>query len=561
MKSRFLIAVVAVLLAMSAHAAGGGTDKNTTGLPDLELTPQILYQILLAEIAGSRGHMSLAADIYSDLARTTRDRRIARRASEAALVSGRYEQALADAKLWAELEPSSPLPKQMVGGLLAAMNRIDDLKVYLSQQLAAAGDKVGPQLLQLNRVLVRISDKKAMWHLVEKITKPYLGLAEAHFALAQAAHIAGKNDEARAQIDRALAIRPDWEYAALVRSELMTDRAAATKALGEFVAANPEARSARLAYARDLVTDHRFIDARKQFETLLADEPDAVSMVYAVAVLSVQLKDYDKAEKQFKHLIELGYNDSDSARLYLGQIAEERKDWAKAIDWYNQIGPGGQYLGARMRIAHVFAVEGKMDEARKTLHDTAATSVEQRSQLLIAEAQLLRDSGRHEEAYKVLADGLALHPDQPDLLYEAALSAEKIGKMDVLERDLRRLIKLKPDNAHAYNALGYSLADHNERLEEAQQLIDKALQLAPEDPFIMDSKGWVLFRRGQAKAALEMLKKAYAKRADPEIAGHIGEVLWSMGRQDEARKTWNEAIKANPTNAALMDTIKKYDKP
>jgi Flp pilus assembly protein TadD len=214
-----------------------------------------------------------------------------------------------------------------------------------------------------------------------------------------------------------------------------------------------------------------------------------------------------------------------------------------------------------MRIAHVLAVEGKMDDARKALHDTAATSAEERSQLLIAEAQLLRDANRHEDAYAVLADGLVQHPDDPDLLYEAALSAEKIGKMDILERDLRRLIQLRPDSAQAYNALGYSLADHNERLDEAQQLIDKALQLAPDDPFIMDSKGWVLFRRGQAEAGLDMLKKAYAQRADPEIAAHIGEVLWSLGRQDEARKTWNEAVKANPTNEALVDTIKKYDKP
>lgn len=559
MKPRLLIALLAAL-AVSAHA-DDGADKNAPKLPAEELTPQIFYQVLLAEIAGSRGQMALAADIYSDLARTTRDPRVARRAAEAALISGHYEQALADAKLWGELEPTSPVPGQMIGGLLAIMNRIDDLAAFLSQQLAAAGSDVGPQLMQLNRVLARVADKEAMWRLVQKITEPYQNLAEAHFVLAQAAHAAGKKDEARAQIDRALVIRPDWEYAALVRSELTPDRAQAMKDLGDFVAAHPKANDARLAYARNLVTDHRFAEARQQFDALLADKPDSVDIVYAVAVLSAQLKDYDEAEKQFKRLLDLGYSDSDSARLYLGQIAEERKHWDEALDWYGQIGVGSQYLGARMRMAHVFVLEGKMDEARKTLHDTAATSVGERSQLLIAEAQLLRDASRYEDAYAVLADGLAQHPDEPDLLYEAALSAEKIGKMDVVERDLRRLIALRPDNAQAYNALGYTLADHNERLDEAQQLIDKALQLAPNDAFIMDSKGWVLYRRGQAEAALDMLKKAYGVRADPEIAAHLGEVLWSLGRQDEARKTWSDAAKADPTNAALLDTIKKHDKP
>jgi tetratricopeptide (TPR) repeat protein len=559
MKPRFLLALLAAL--PFAVQAAEDSDNSAAKLPAQELTPQILYQVLLAEIAGSRGQMALAADIYSDLARTTRDPRVARRAAEAALISGHYDEALADARLWAELEPASPLPVQMIAGLLASMNRLDDLAAYLNKQMATAGGNPGPQLMQLNRILVRVADKEAAWQLANKVVEPYLNLAEAHIALAQAAHAAGKSQEARQQIDRALAIRPDWEYAALIRSELIPDHAAATQALGDFVAANPTAREARLAYARDLVIDHRFGDARKQFDKLLADKPDSVDIIYAVAVLSAELKDYDEADKQFKRLIELGYNDSDGARLYLGQIAEERKNWQGALDWYGQIGPGSRYLAARMRIAHVLAGQGKMDEARKTLRESTAASPEERSQLLIAEAQLLRDAKRYADAYTVLADGLGLHPDDPDLLYEAALSAEKIGKMEILERDLRRLIELKPDNAHAYNALGYSLADHNERLDEAQQLIDKALQLSPEDPFIMDSKGWVLYRRGQPEAALDMLKKAYALRADPEIAAHVGEVLWSLGRQDEARKTWSDAAKADPTNAALVETMKKFDKP
>ncbi|MCX7145173.1 MAG: tetratricopeptide repeat protein, partial [Sulfuritalea sp.] len=168
------------------------------------------------------------------------------------------------------------------------------------------------------------------------------------------------------------------------------------------------------------------------------------------------------------------------------------------------------------------------------------------------------DAGRHADAFAFLAKALEVQPDQPELLYEVALTAEKLGYVDVMERHLRRLIALKPDSAQAYNALGYSLADRNLRLDEAAQLIDKALALTPDDPFILDSKGWVLFRQGKPAAALEALQKAYAQKPDAEIAAHIGEVLWALGRPNEALVVWREATKAHPTNEVLAATIKRF---
>ncbi len=328
--------------------------------------------------------------------------------------------------------------------------------------------------------------------------------------------------------------------------------------LGEFVAANPKASEARLGYARGLVAEKRYGEARREFQRLLAEKDGSGEMVYAVAVLSLQLNDFDEAEKQLKHLVETNHAEINNARVYLGQIAEERKHWDEALQWYGQVTAGNQYMAARMRMAQVLVRQAKLPEARRVLQESAAANLAERSQLLIAEAQLLRDAGQPRDSYTVLADGLAQHPDQPELLYETAMMAERTGSLPVAERHLRRLIEIKPDYAHAYNALGYSLAERNERLDEAQQLIDKALQLAPEDPFILDSKGWVLFRRGDASGALEALKKAFALRADPEIAAHMGEVLWALGRKDEARKTWSEAEKAHPGNEVLLGTIKKF---
>ena len=564
MTRRLLPALIVATLALSAYAAdeaetADNPDSTSSAvLPKQDLTPRILYELVLAEIAGARGQLGLAAEAYLDLVRTTRDPRVARRAAEVALYARRYDMALEAARLWSDIEPNSPQPHQMVIGLLAATGRTDDLVADLAQQFAGAGKQTGDQLMELNRLLARYPDKQAARRLVDKLTEPYLSMAEAHFARAQAAHAAGDEAGAAADLDRAIALRPNWEQAVLARAQMTTDGAETARVLSAFVAANPKAKDARLAYARSLVAEKRYTEARREFQTLLADHNDNGDVVYAVAVLSLQLNDMDEAETQLKRLVGMQHNESDSARVYLGQIAEERKRFDEALKWYGEVGTGSQYVPARMRMAHVFVRQEKLDEARRTLQETTAASPSERAQLLIAESQLLRDAGRNDDAYAVLVDGLAAHPDQPELLYEAGLLAERVGNFEVGEADLRRLIKLKPDYAHAYNALGYSLADRNQHLDEAQQLIDKALELAPDDPFILDSKGWVLFRRGDAIGAVDVLTKAFKLRADPEIAAHLGEVLWTLGRQDEARVTWGDAMKASPGNEVLVGTVKKF---
>ncbi len=559
MKRRLLPALIAAALAFPVQAEDmDSSGQPSAALPKQDLTPRILYEFLLAELAGTRGQLGLALEAYMDLARTTRDPRIARRAAEIALFARRYDQALEVTRLWTEIEPDSPQPRQMLTSLLAATGRSDELESSLAPQLAAAGKDVGALLLQINRALARHPDKKAAQRLVDKLSEPYLGIAEAHFARAQAAHGAGDMPRAIAELDHAVVLRPDWEQAALARAQMTQDPDAAMRFLAGFVAANPGAKDARLAYARSLVAVKQFAPARREFQALLADHQDNGDVVYAVAVLSLQLNDVAEAEKQLTRLVGMNHNESDGARVYLGQIAEDRKQPDLALKWYGEVASGNQYLHARLRMAQVLMRQQKLDEARRTLQETAAATSEERAQLLIAESQLLREAGRTNDAYAVLADGLKAQPDQPELLYEAAIMAEKAGKTDVIEPYLRRLIEIKPDHAHAYNALGYSLADRNERLDEAQRLIDKALLISPEDPFILDSKGWVLFRRGDANGALDVLKKAFTLRADPEIAAHLGEVLWSLGRKDEARRTWGDAMKASPGNEVLVGTVRKF---
>lgn len=529
-------------------------------LPKQELTGQILYQSLLAEIAGQRGNLGLSVSAYLDLARSTRDPRYARRAAEMALHGRDVQTALQAARLWAEIDPESALARQMLAGLLVSANRLDELPQHVAKLLAQEGDNLGDGLMRLNRLFARYPDKQAVLAIIEQLTVPYVGLAEAHYARAQAALHAGAWQRGVEEADKALGLRPDWDTAAMLKAQLQRAEApeASLETLRRHLAAHPQAREVRLQYARGLVGARKFPQARAEFQRLLGDYPDNPDVIYAVAVLSMQLSDWDTAEANFSKLLGRDFTEADTVRLYLGQIAEERKQFDVALRRYAEVAPGEQYLAAQLRIAQLLARQGQLDAGRRHLQALRAAGQADRIQLLLAESQLLRDAGQTREAYALLTESLAAQPEQPELLYEAALLAEKIGQHDVLEANLRKLIALKPDHAHAYNALGYSFAERNQRLAEAEQLITKALQLSPDDPFIIDSMGWVLFRKGDSAGAVLHLQRAYSIRPDPEIAAHLGEVLWLLGRQDEARRTWQEAAKANPGNEVLAEVIKRY---
>ena len=414
--------------------------------------------------------------------------------------------------------------------------------------------------MRLNRLFARYPDKKAVLVIVDQLTVPYVGLAEAHFARAQAALNAAEWPRGVAEADRTLALRPDWDLAVMLKAQLQRADSpeAAIETLRAYLAGHPKAREVRLQYARSLVGARKFPQARTEFQRLLGDFPGNADVIYAVAILSMQLSDWAAAEENFKKLLGQDFAENDTVRLYLGQIAEEGKRYDEALRWYGEVAPGEQRMAAQLRIAQLLAKQGKLDEGRRHLQAARQASNADPVPFLLAESQLLRDAGKTREAFELLDASLASQPEQPELLYESALLAEKLGRHDVLEASLRKLIRIKPDHAHAYNALGYSLAERNVRLAEAEQLIIKALQLSPDDPFIIDSMGWVLYRKGDSAGALTHLQRAFSIRPDPEIAAHLGEVLWALGRREEARKTWQEAVKANPGNEVLAEVIKRF---
>ena len=528
-------------------------------LPPQDLTETVLYEFLLAEIATQRGDVTLAAQAYVDLAKRTRDPRIARRATEVAMYARMANAAVEAAQIWQETEPQSTRARQALAGLLVNAGRYDEALPHFEKLLADGAAKPAETFSQLGRALANAQDRKSALKLVRTLAQRYPRVPQAHFAVAQTAAGAGDDELALAEIRQAEQLRPDWENAVLLEAQLLQRKSpeAAAARLETFLKSNPGSREVRLDYARLLVSQKKITEARGEFQKLLAAYPDNTDVTFAVALLSLQLNDYDAAEANLKRLLQGSYRDKNGVRLYLGQIAEDRKKLPEALRWYGEITDGEHYLAAQIRSAQVLSKQGKLAAARERLHQTEPQNGQQRVQLILAEAQLLRDANQPKAAFDMVQQALEKLPNQPDLLYDHAMLAEKLDRMDVLESSLRKLIALRPDYAHAYNALGYSLADRNERLPEARDLIEKALKLSPDDSFIIDSMGWVLYRQGQTKDALEWLQKAYAARPDAEIAAHLGEVLWALGRRDAAERVLSDAAQKDPGNEAIANTLKR----
>jgi tetratricopeptide (TPR) repeat protein len=544
----------------SAPTAGEkSAPASRPDLPNVELTRELLYEFLIAEIAGQRGNVALAAQAYVDLAKRTGDPRVAERATEMALYARMPEAAVEAAKVWADASPANSRALGTASSLLIRLNRLDEAEPYLERILAVQTANRGDGFLQLNGLLANNPDKATSLRVVQRLAEPYPELAQAHLAIAQAAANAAYDELALKEAREATRLAPDWEAAVIYEASLLqkASTAAAADRLAGYLKTHPSSREVRLAYARVLVADKKYPEARGQFEQLLKEHPQNGEVVFSVAVLSMQLEDWASAESNLKRLLDLGYRDRNAVRFYLGQVSEEQKRWPEALKWYAEVTRGEQFMPAQIRSAQVLSKQGDLDAARKFLHAVNATSTDQSAQLIIAEAQLLREANRQKEAFEVVERGLDKLPNHPDLLYDYAMLAEKLDRVDLLESSLRQLIRLKPDHAHAYNALGYSLADRNERLDEAKELVETALKLAPDDAYIIDSLGWVLYRQGRTEEALKQLQRAYAGRKDAEIAAHLGEVLWVLGRTEEAQKIWDEALAKTPTNEVLLKTVQR----
>jgi tetratricopeptide (TPR) repeat protein len=543
------------------------TGKEVQDLPNVAASSQIVFQVLAAEVALQRGQVAPAYQTYLALARDTHDPRFAQRATEIAIAAQSPTDALTAVQLWQQFSPNSDRAAQLSASLLILSGRPDDAKPTLAAELARVPDaQRGDAIISLQILLSRGPNRVGALNVLKDLVRNDLQRPETQLALARQQLAADDIPGAKASLEQALQLRPDYLPAALTLARMgPKERDEGIASFEKYLEKDPKSHDARLALAQLYLSADRLDDAQKQFEQMRKNDPKDLTPLMALALVAIQKKQPDKAQDyllQYAKAAEKTPNaDPGQAYIYLAQLALEQKNDAAASQWLDKIPrTSQQYLPAQITRAQLLAKQGKTDEARQLLASIQSQTSDPRDLALLArtDAAVLFEAQRYPEAEAALQKAVVSFPDDPDLIYDYAMSAEKNGHYDTMETQLRALIKLQPDNPQAYNALGYSLVDRGERVDEAEKLIEKAVSLAPNDAFIMDSLGWAKYRQGNSAEAATILKKAYDLQPNAEIGAHLGEVEWKSGQQDEARSTWREAKKLEPDNDTLVKTLKRF---
>ncbi|MGE3773586.1 MAG: tetratricopeptide repeat protein [Gammaproteobacteria bacterium] len=529
-----------------------------TPTPPAAIEGDPLYKMLIAEFAGQREQLELALDQYLTLARGTRNPDLAERATKIAVFSRDDVKALEAARLWVELRPSSLDARQILAAMFIrrgdAAAALEHLKYVLAQD--NSGD--GSRFRVIANLLGREDDRRTALSVMEQLVAERPGDTDALVAYALLAMRAEDLGKARGAMDRLVErsnVNPNLALAYMAVLQKQDAGAEGIVFLEKALKRTPDEFGLRLLYARMLADAQRYEQARLQFAMLLEQAPDNTDVLYALGLLNLQAGKVEAAEANFRTLLQFDER-TDEASFYLGQIEESRQRPAAALAHYRAVKGGSNAVPAKVRVISILANEGKIDEALAALAATTPEGEEQRIQLTLLHAEILAQQKRYEEALGVF-DRALNGKYEMTLLYNRAMLAEQMGRLDLLEADLRTIIAREPQNSQALNALGYTLADRTNRYDEAYELIKRALAVSPNDFFILDSMGWVLYRLGRLEEAVPYLEQARKLRNDPEVAAHLGEVLWMLGRRDDAREIWNTALQAHPKDTRILEAIKR----
>lgn len=527
---------------------------------DTPVDVDAMFKVLVAEFAGRRGQLDLALDNYLDVARRTGDPGVAERAVRIAVYARDEVRGLEAARLWAATAQPDHDARQVYGALLVRAGRLEEALDVLSrlvQELAPVDEDVFNRMASM---LARERSRTAAIQVMESLIGPYAGNAAAQYALAQVLGRFEEFDKALAALERVRAIAADDEPAAVFQAQILQRQnksAAAIESLAAFLAEYPDANTARLTYGRLLVDAKQYDEARVQFQLLAQAAPDNAEIAYALGLLLLQTNDLEQAEVQFRKITEVAER-RETAWFYIGQIAENREDREAALDAYRLVDRGEHHVNAQVRAAVLMAEGGDLRAAREHLHGLRGRNRQESVRIYRAEAEVLARKEMFDDAIGVYDAALTEFPQDSGLLYARAMLAARMDRIEQVERDLREVLSREPDNADALNALGYTLADRTERYQEAYELIKRAHELKPDDHYVIDSLGWVLYRLGRLDEAIKYLRHALSLQADPEVAAHLGEVLWVAGDREGAKEVWNTALKAQPQDKRLLDVIKRF---
>lgn len=525
-----------------------------------EMTGELLYYLLSAEIAGQRGRLDVAVPFYLKAAQLSRDPDVVERATRIAVYSRDEKSALTAAQMWVELQPENLEAHQVTAALLMREGKVNEALPHLERVLSADQQNNHNSYMLITSLLSKEKDKQAALGAMEQLVAKRRQDPEALYAYAYLAMLVGSLDKASTAANEAIALVPDWSEAHILRANILIRQGQNEQVLSliqEAVESYPDDVAVRLFYARRLVDERRYEQAREQFSVLLDYQPDDPEALYALGLLNLQTQRKGDAQRNFERLIELGQR-VDEAYYYLGQVAEIEKDTAAAMRYYTEVRKGSNYIDAQISIAAILAEQGDIDAARARVQNISAPTLDVELRLFLAEGEILRNANQLEEAYEVYSLALQQMQDNPQLLYARALTAEQLGRVDEAVADLAHVVKNAPNNAEALNALGYTLVDMTGRVTEGKQYIEKALKLKPNDPAILDSMGWAYYRLGEHEKALRYLQQAFDKLKDPEIAAHLGEVLWVLGNKERAREIWDEALRETPKDKVLLNVIERF---
>ena len=544
------------------QSAGQDVESAASGLPNVELDSELLYHLLLGELAFQRGDFETASKALSTAATQSRDYRLAEHATRVSLRAKDYNRAQKSARLWSELRPQDSAPLEIIAMALVEDGQIDAAQVVVEDLLDRKGKTPGTVYRRLAELLSRQPNHQGALGLMSRLVDLNLEDPEIYYAQAYLADRLNESDLVIESIDRALALKPGWEEAALAKAAHLAgdqEQEESVIAFSEgFLNDYPDSNRLRLYYARFLVDRGELAQGLDQFVILIEREPGNADVLYAAGLLAIQLEQYEDAEHYLAQNLQLRPG-NDQVRLYMGQLAIEREDYADALELYKAVQSESFYFEAQLSITDILSESDGVDAALEHLETLYPVNQEEYVRWVLAKEQVLRKVKRLDEAKAVLDSAVGRYPEDNELIYARGLLAAQLNLLDVHEQDMRKLLVKDPENAHALNALGYTLADTTDRYEEAQSLIEQALSIRPEDPFILDSMGWVQYRLGNHSDAISYLERALTKRNDAEIAAHLGEVLWVNGDEARAREIWQLGLEQGPENDVLLNTIKKFD--
>jgi len=519
------------------------------------------YNLMVAEIALNQGNTEVAVKHYLDVALTQDNPEIAERAVRVAVYGQDLEAAIVAAQRWIELDPSRVEARQVIAAIYVRQDKIQEAFTYLDDLIQTSeldDEQLFPPLLG---ILAREKNANTVLAVSLLIAQKHPDRAYAQYLHGMLSAQNGRAEAALEYIDRSIALQ-EIEGVHATRAKILLGLGRSDEAvlsLSKAVENNPDDQALRLTYARLLVDIKEYEQARIQFEKLHMASPDDAELLYTLGLLSLESQRLDDAEKYMMKLVELNQREGE-AQYYLGRIFENRKQYDAAIEWYKKVHVGDYKFDAQLRIADMLGISGRTDEAVQHLDAILKGSQSDGSlvRIYITKGELLRAARRYEEAMAVFNTALEIVPGNSDLLYSRALVAERLGRIDMLEADIKLILKTEPNNAHALNALGFTLADQTDRYDEAYAYIKRAIEINPDDAAIIDSWGWIHYRLGDYDKAIELLRKALSRFDDAEIASHLGEVLWVSGKQDEARSIWQKALKKSPDAPALHGVMQRF---